>query len=356
VYKLLSRLRYLSCCIVLAEGLAAGIEPASADNCEALKNDVQVALTAENEAWDRAMAGDCSYVSKIIESVKRRARAIDILVAANCHARRVLMPDAEIDERTSKLQKDCEIDRSHRAAAAAASKPHMSEPALPPPPTVVVQGMQTGGAQASGPIVDARSLRAQQGNCSDITGVGGGPGPSNCTQTNVLSPAIQNQIAQAKNYSQGNNPASLRNAADQYRRIEAELQAAGDLANAAIAAEEALALEDLLAVPSSATNSCPAAGPKSYWQNTANSNYCEHANCFERGTAYYGMLCFPLDCAAKLKALDGRNLPKTEIENLMGRGSPRCNADGFAMTPREMMMFDKRHHKNWGTSAAEDDN
>jgi len=231
---------------------------------------------------------------------------------------------------------------------------HMAEPPLPP--TVNVQGMQTGSPQprAPGPIVDAASLRAQQGSCSDLTGVGGGPGPSNCTPSSPIPPGLQAQIAKASSYSQGLNPgySNLQNALEQYRQIEAAFRAADDLANAAIAAEQVRILESLLARPKD--QSCPALGPSEFWQDPA---YCRDANCFERGTAYYGMLCLADTqklCAAKLDAInlrdDRRSLTKVQIADLMGSGSPRCNPDGTSISLRRMLEWGQRH-KGWSDAS-----
>jgi hypothetical protein len=295
-----------------------------------------------------------NWLNNHINSVEAQQRAAEVQQRAAVTKLRAEQDQREYEKQLQdKVNEALDVNPPNDPVQNHAAEHKLTEAlnAEPPKPKITIvpvrPRMTSVGPQASGPIVDASSLRAQQGSCSDLTGVGGGPGPSNCNASNGIPPALQSQIAQARANAEGNSRDSLQSAAEQYRQIEAELMAAGDLANAAIAAEEALALEGLLA-GSPSTNSCPAAGP-------INSDYCKHANCFERGTAYYGMLCFPIDCAAKLKTLDGRNLPKAEIENLMGRGSPRCSADGIAMTPREMMMFDKRHHKNWGTSAAEGD-
>lgn len=224
-----------------------------------------------------------------------------------------------------------------------ASRETMNQPPLP-------QG------QAVGPIVDANSLRAQQGTCSDITGVGGGPGPSNCQQNNGIPSNVQAQINQARASSQKLNPSQqdLQSAAQRYRQVEATLRAAGDLANAAIAADQALKLEDALATPAAATqDSCPPIGPEAYWRGTANEEYCGHAKCLERGSAYYGMVCFPPDrqkaasrneekkCLEKLGSLRGRNLAEGEIEILMGNAG--CKPDGTPMSLRDRLKWVLRH-------------
>lgn len=173
----------------------------------------------------------------------------------------------------------------------------------------------------------------ESGSCSDITGTGGGSSPGNCTRSNGVPPNVQAQINQAQSYMQAaktvkeSDPSynGWSTAAQQFHKAEAAFKAAGDLANAAAAAEQAQTLENALKIADaksnagSATNvsqpagqpnarpadqaskSCPPLGPASYWQNTPNAFYCEHANCVERGSAYYGMMCFPQDQASSPK-------------------------------------------------------
>jgi len=202
-----------------------------------------------------------------------------------------------------------------------------------------------GQQQATGPIVDAGSLRASQGTCSDLTGVGGGPGPTNCTQSGAIPAHLQAQIAQARSQTRMNSPtyANLKAAAEQYRQVEAALRAAGKLDDAAKAAEEALALEDLAGPAPKTSGSCPPSGPGVAPEYM---DYCLHANCFERGTAYYGMLCFPdrkpartpdeqrRFCEERLAALKARGLDKPGIKIQMCRGDRQtsCQEDGRPMT------------------------
>jgi hypothetical protein len=170
----------------------------------------------------------------------------------------------------------------------------------------------------------------QTTSCSDITGLGGSPGPTNCTQSNGVPPNVQAQIKQAQSYMQAAKTVKESDtsyngwsaAAQQFRKAQAAFKAAGDLANATAAAEQAQTLENARKIadqksvlaasqpPSSQPNvasidqaakSCPPLGPASYWQKTPNAAYCANANCVERGSAYYGMMCFPQDGSSQPK-------------------------------------------------------
>jgi hypothetical protein len=138
-----------------------------------------------------------------------------------------------------------------------------------------------------------------------------------------VPPNVQAQINQAQSYMQAAQTVKQSDpsyngwsaAAAQYRKAEAAFRAAGDLARASAAAEQALTLENALKIadqkagqnaapgqpppslpgvsPSASTSqSCPPAAPASNWQGTPNEQYCANANCVERGSAYYGMICF----------------------------------------------------------------
>jgi hypothetical protein len=145
-----------------------------------------------------------------------------------------------------------------------------------------------------------------------------------------VPPGVQAQINQAQSYMQAGKTVKESDpsyngwaaAAEQFRKAQAAFKAAGDLANAAAAAEQAQTLENALKIadqksapaasqsPSpqpnvaskdQASKSCPPLGPASYWQNGPNAGYCSSANCVERGSAYYGMMCFPQDGASNPK-------------------------------------------------------
>jgi hypothetical protein len=195
-------------------------------------------------------------------------------------------------------------------------------------------------ARATTPTVDVNSLRAQQGTCSDITGVGGSA-PINCSPSgNAIPQALQMQIARAQSLTQVPDPSrdALQSAADQYRKLELEFQAAGDVVNAAIAAEEAFDMEVALG---SASRTCPTQAPRSYWSKLKDyADYCENANCAERGTAYYGMICFPdykqsrsaeervQYCKNRFAMLSAENLGTDDFSRQMKAGDVRCKPDG----------------------------
>jgi hypothetical protein len=100
----------------------------------------------------------------------------------------------------------------------------------------------------------------QSGSCSDITGLGGGTGQSNCTPSNGVPPNIQKQIAQAQSAMQAAKSLKARNpstAAAQFRKAAALFKAAGDVAQAAAAAEQAQTLEASADQPApTASNNC----------------------------------------------------------------------------------------------------
>ncbi len=206
---------------------------------------------------------------------------------------------------------------------------------------------------SKGPLVDANSLRAQQGNCSDITGVGGGGGPSNCTPSNGIPPNVQPQIDHAQSNPQaGRNgspgDAAMQAAIQRLREEEAMLRAAGDLAAAAAAAEQVEALEKAAQRHAA---SCPPLGPATYWVGTPNEEYCANANCVERGSAYYGLICFPKhrgslpdeewekfcqEALAKLKPL-AANYDEQWLADEMKRSDPSCDVDGTPLTLRKQL-------------------
>lgn len=205
---------------------------------------------------------------------------------------------------------------------------HIEATAPPKQKTTIQAPTPTGTQQAAARQPDGAANQTQQsGSCSDITGTGGESSPGNCTPSNGVPPNVQAQINQARSYMQAAKTVKQSDAsysgwstaAQQFRKAEAAFKAAGDLANAAAASDQALTLENALKIadqksnpgaaasqpqPSSqpnlspvdqASNSCPPLGPASYWQNTPNAAYCASANCVERASAYYGMMCFPQD-------------------------------------------------------------
>ena len=122
------------------------------------------------------------------------------------------------------------------------------------------------------------------------------------------------------------------------REAEATLRATGNSAAAASAAEQAQALENAAQRHAA---SCPPSGPATYWLGLG-TRYAElqNANCFERGTAYYGLICpkhrgslsdeewekFCQEALAKLKPL-AANYDKQWFADEMNRSDPSCDVE-----------------------------
>lgn len=235
-----------------------------------------------------------------------------------------------------------------------ASPTHMAEPSLPPPGTThPQQGPKL--QQATGPLPDVNSLRASQGTCSDITEVGSGPGPSNCNPSSGTNAQSQIKPTQSSSPQAGTNgnpgDAAMQATIQKLREAEATLRAAGNSAAAASAAEQAQALENAAQRHAA---SCPPLGPATYWLGlgTRYADYCKNANCFERGTAYYGLICFPKhrgslsdeewekfcqEALAKLKPL-AANYDKQWFADEMKRSDPSCDVDGSPLTLRKQLQ------------------
>lgn len=206
---------------------------------------------------------------------------------------------------------------------------------------------------ASGPAVDVATLRSHQGNCSDITGTGGGSGPINCPPSNGVPLNVQSQINAVKSNPQLTNPqqpnlpknartAAIDKAVQKLEEAKAALEAAGDLAAAASTAEQISVLRKRA--------TCPAPAPEEFWRGTENEEYCSTANCTERGTAYYGMLCsfkykdselsrderekICKEALAKVSA--NSKSDETFAEQMFHQKIP-CNADGTPMGLRDRL-------------------
>lgn len=176
-----------------------------------------------------------------------------------------------------------------------------------------------GAPSASPGPAASKSATRQAQSCSDITGLGGGStGPSNCKPSNGPK-NVQAKIDQAKSYLQAAKTVKESDpsytgwvaAAAQFRKAAAAFQAAGDQAQASSAVEQAQTLENALKIADQKagqasqlpvapagdqpSNLCPASAPASYWQGTQNEGYCANANCVERGSAAYGIMCYPPD-------------------------------------------------------------
>src|ERR1700722_19097136 len=94
---------------------------------------------------------------------------------------------------------------------------------------------------------------SSSGSCSDITGVGGGPGPGNCGSSGGAKKAeiteAQSYMQAAKTLKQSDTSYNGWNvAAAQFRKAAAAFKAAGDLAQADAATEQATMLEDALKI------------------------------------------------------------------------------------------------------------
>jgi hypothetical protein len=198
--------------------------------------------------------------------------------------------------------------------------------------------------QAAKPHVATQSPSTQvQGGCSDITGVGGASsGP--CPQNGGIPPKVQAQMDQAQPTPQQaaktpSGVSAVQAAIKELREAEAAFRAAGDLAAAGAAVEQIQKLEDM-----AQKSACPPLGPATYWVDKPDvAGYCASANCFDRGTAYYGMKCFPehknvywtkderkklcQEALAKLQPLVADH-DRDWLVDEMKRSSPPCDVDG----------------------------
>jgi len=211
-------------------------------------------------------------------------------------------------------------------------------------------------SQSSAPVT--ATLRNSGSNCSDITGTGGGPGPSNCAQTNGVPPNVQAQINQAKPGQYTANPGSAASNAAllaEFNRTRAAALAArdaGDMLAAAADWAAASAARDKLHAAGQAI--CPPLAPESYWKDldTETAKYCGTANCVERESARYGMTCFPDTqprrhplpelakrreiCADALAQLKPRAPNREWLAEHMANGEVPCHPDGTPFTLPEI--------------------
>ena len=111
---------------------------------------------------------------------------------------------------------------------------------------------QKAAPPASAPVAETKeTTTSSSGSCSDITGVGGGPGPSNYSTPGGVKKAqtteAQSYMQAAKTLKQSDTSYNGWNvAAAQFRKAAAAFKAAGDLAQADAATEQATTLEDAL--------------------------------------------------------------------------------------------------------------
>jgi hypothetical protein len=145
-------------------------------------------------------------------------------------------------------------------------------------------------------------------------------------------------------------------AAAQFRRAAIAFQEAGDMVQAAAALAQAKEIES-----KQGTAYCPPAAPKSYWENLKdekNKLYCEEAatNCVERGSAYYGSVCFPFRSSKKTDTPENRKICADALTKLkplatdpaslaqqMAAVQPMCNRDGTPMSLRDMLKWKLAH-------------
>jgi hypothetical protein len=157
-----------------------------------------------------------------------------------------------LDDEQRAVAIDCKRAFDAEVASNEPSQPPSGQAATPavshPAPSVPHIGQAVSPPTSTGQGTQAS---AQQ-DCSDLTGVGGGPGPINCNSNKDLPPNVQAQINQAKSYMQAaqtvkrSDPSysGRSTAAQQFRRAAAAFQALGDFADAANAVAQAQALEN----------------------------------------------------------------------------------------------------------------
>jgi hypothetical protein len=205
------------------------------------------------------------------------------------------------------------------------------------PPAKVAEAVKKHGATTPSPMPSGG------GGCSDITGVGG-PTSAPCPQNGGIPPKVQAQMDQAQPTAQQaaktpSGVSAVQAAIKELREAEAAFRAAGDLAAAGAAVEQIQKLEDM-----AQKSACPPLGPATYWVDKPDvAGYCASANCFDRGTAYYGMKCFPehknvywtkderkklcQEALAKLQPLVADH-DRDWLVDEMKRSSPPCDVDG----------------------------
>lgn len=225
---------------------------------------------------------------------------------------------------------------------------------------------QTAAAQPQSPASGTPlpgSPQQQSSSCSDISGLGGS-GPANCAPSTGVPANIQVQIDQARASMQAartvqgsdRSPAGQTAAASQYRNAAAAYRLAGDLAQERVALDAALAIENALKqapVPDGAqppsrsaalpdnqsSNACPPVAPAQNLQDTPNAEYCANANCVDRGSAYYGYMCFG-PSSGSADAGNATRIRQQAPQHFKGaapdvRGEILTLADSFANLPED---------------------
>jgi hypothetical protein len=222
---------------------------------------------------------------------------------------------------------------------------------MPPPPTVVVQGMQV-----NPPSPGNGSRFNVPTPCQDLTGASG------CVNSGA-SPAVQAQINQAQaSLRQANRIREIdpsydgkRQAIENLYKAAADFQAAGDLVQAAEAAEQAQPLVDDLH-GDHASNAGPPFAPAEFWLGTPYAQYCATANSVERGSAYYGAVCYADNtrsaptqqerrvlCAQRLETFKPHSPGDAWLAEQMAKAPLDCNVDGSPMTLRQALKWKLAH-------------
>jgi hypothetical protein len=222
----------------------------------------------------------------------------------------------------------------------------------PAPPTLVVQGMQTNEQNSNG-----GSNFNVPTPCQDLIGVNG-------CQNSGASPTVQAQINQAQAAMQQANQIrqidpsydGKRQMVENLFKAAAAFQAAGDLAQAAEAAEQAQPLVDELR-HDKASNAGPPFAPADFWIGTQYAEYCANANSVERGSAYYGSVCYANNrdreslskeekqvlCAQRLAIFKPHSPNDAWLADQMAMHPLNCNLDGSPMTLRQALQWRKIH-------------
>jgi hypothetical protein len=333
-------------CLVLAAGMMlATISNAGADACW---NHWKAKLDAQAAAGWRLVvllkqSGDCAYVPKLIADHHQYNSILRAVPCENMTKNYGLSDDALRAKWTRYCKPQTPTTKPQEVATARQNTQPTSAPSTAAPPSTLGQ--------------------QQSADCSTITGLGGGSGPSSCTPSTGVPPNVQAQITQAQSYMQAAQTVKQSDpsyngwsaAAAQYRKAEAAYRAANDLAQASAAAEQAQTLENALKIadqkagqnaaasqapsalpqasPSASTSpassACPPIAPAGPWQGS-NAGYCASAGCVDRGSAYYGMLCYPSDPPSNYKPQPDPHQLGRLATNTCGqysRATEQCFAD-----------------------------
>jgi hypothetical protein len=335
--------------------------------------------------------GDCSYIPKLVADLHKSQAIIRAIPCENMNKNYGLSDDAERAKWSRYCRPQAPKNQHQQVAetpqntppAPAPSAAPASTPGQQPSANSVASALKKPDAkepeatsQAAAPAPAAKPEERKtasatpapnpvDGSCSTITGLpGGSPPPGNCS-SNGVPPNIQAQINQAQSSMQQAN--QLRQVDPNYDnksktvealfRAAAAFQAAGDLAQAADAAEQAQPLVDELK-NDFASNAGPPYAPAANWLGTENAEYCANANSVERGSAYYGYVCFPntystehlsdkdrkTACAQALEILTPHKISDAWLADQMAKPPLSCNPDGSLMTLRQIIAWHLAHN------------